>query len=218
MDYKELKALFEAHQDLENALAMAKYMRNQFRFYGLKTADRRALYKGFLKEAKKKQIPDWQLLNQCYEDSHRELQYFVYDYLLALNKYLTYEDIAHIRHYIKNKPWWDTIDFLCKVIGSIGLRDDRVSPLMLSWSQDEDFWIRRTSIEHQLGLKEETDRDLLEKILLNNFGSQEFFINKAIGWALRDYSKTNPDWVRRFIEKYGNQMSSLSVKEGSKYL
>jgi len=89
---------------------------------------------------------------------------------------------------------------------------------MLKWSVDEDFWVRRVAIDHQLGRKEKTNTDLLEKILTNNFGSKEFFINKAIGWALRDYSKTNPDWVRYFIGKYKNKMDKLSIREGSKYI
>ena len=89
---------------------------------------------------------------------------------------------------------------------------------MLEWSRDEDFWLRRLAIEHQLLQKEETDVQLLEQILINNLNQTEFFINKAIGWALRDYSKTNPDWVREFIEKYKDRLSKLSIKEGSKYL
>lgn len=89
---------------------------------------------------------------------------------------------------------------------------------MLEWSRDEDFWLRRLAIEHQLLQKEETDVQLLEQILVNNLDQFEFFINKAIGWALRDYSKTNPDWVLEFIEKYKDRLSKLSIKEGSKYL
>jgi hypothetical protein len=104
------------------------------------------------------------------------------------------------------------------IIGDIGLKDKRVDELMLKWSVDEDFWVRRVAIDHQLGRKEKTNTDLLEKILTNNFGSKEFFINKAIGWALRDYSKTNPDWVRYFIGKYKNKMDKLSIREGSKYI
>ena len=73
---------------------------------------------------------------------------------------------------------------------------------MLEWSLDEDFWLRRIAIDHQLGRKEKTNTALLEKILVNNLGSREFFINKAIGWSLRDYSKTDPEWVRDFIRTY----------------
>lgn len=89
---------------------------------------------------------------------------------------------------------------------------------MLEWSLDDDFWVRRVAIDHQLCRKEKTNTELLEKILVNNFGSDEFFINKAIGWSLRDYSKTNPEWVRAFVEKHADRMSKLSVKEAGKYI
>ena len=89
---------------------------------------------------------------------------------------------------------------------------------MLKWSKDEDFWVRRIAIDHQLCRKEKTNTELLEKIIVNNFGSNEFFINKAIGWSLRDYSKTNPKWVKEFVEKYKDKMDKLSIKEASKYI
>ena len=89
---------------------------------------------------------------------------------------------------------------------------------MLEWSLDDDFWVRRVAIDHQLCRKEKTNTELLEKILVNNFGSDEFFINKAIGWSLRDYSKTNPEWVRAFVEKHAVRMAKLSVKEAGKYI
>lgn len=89
---------------------------------------------------------------------------------------------------------------------------------MLAWSKDDDFWVRRVAIEHQLLHKDKMNVKLLNAILENNLGSSEFFINKAIGWALRDYSKTNPDWVKNFISKHHNELATLSIKEGSKYL
>lgn len=89
---------------------------------------------------------------------------------------------------------------------------------MLDWSKDNDFWVRRIAINHQLSRKEQTDTNLLETIIINNFGSDEFFINKAIGWSLREYSKTNPKWVREFVNKYQSKMSKLSIKKASKYI
>ena len=216
--YLEIKKLFEQNEDKENAIAMAKYMRNLFEFYGLATPKRKKLYKDFLKEEKKNKKVDWEFLDKCYLDSHREFQYLVSDYLITMNDYLTYDDIPKIKKYVKTKQWWDTIDFLDRVIGEIGLKDNRVNDLMLEWSCDNDFWVRRVAIDHQLCRKEKTNTELLEKILVNNFGSDEFFINKAIGWALRDYSKTNPLWVREFINKYKDKMSNLSIKEASKYI
>ena len=216
--YGEIKQRFESMEDKENASSMSKYMRNLFIFYGLPTPKRKALYKDIIKEEKKQKKIDWEFLDQCYEDEHREFQYVVCDYLIAMNDFLTYEDIPKIKKYAQTKQWWDTIDCLDRVIGEIGLRDQRVDTLMIEWSKDDDFWIRRIAIDHQLCRKEKTHTELLEKILVNNFGSDEFFINKAIGWSLRDYSKTNPDWVSAFIDKYKDQMDKLSIKEASKYI
>ena len=110
------------------------------------------------------------------------------------------------------------IDGLDRIVGNIAFKDERIDDLMLEWSKDEDYWVRRIAIDHQLCRKEKTNTELLEKIIVNNFGSNEFFINKAIGWSLRDYSKTNPKWVKEFVEKYKDKMDKLSIKEASKYI
>lgn len=216
--YMDIKEEFEKNRDEENAVKMAAYMRNLFPFYGLATPKRKAVYKDFLKDEKKKRVVDWELLDKCYEDEYREFQYFVMDYLVAMQKFLTYDDVPRIKKYIKSKQWWDTIDGFDRIVGNIAFIDDRINDLMLEWSKDEDFWIRRIAIDHQLCRKDKTNAELLEKILINNFGSSEFFINKAIGWSLRDYSKTNPQWVRDFVEIHKKEMDKLSVKEASKYL
>ncbi len=216
--YSELKKRFAENKSDEQAKQMAKYMRNQFAFYGLKTPVRRSVYRDFLKAEKRKARIDWDFLDMCYEDGYREFQYLVYDYLLALNEYVSYEDIFKIKKYIVNKSWWDTVDSLDKVIGNVSVRDDRVKNLMEEWSKSDNIWVRRTAIQHQLTLKDKTDVGLLETIIVNCLGTDEFFVNKAIGWALREYSKTNPDWVRNFIENHKDDMSKLSIREGSKYI
>ena len=216
--YTDIRKRFEESADRENAVKMAKYMRNLFSFYGIPTPRRKKLYRDILKEEKKRKTVDWKFLNQCYMDEHREFQYLAADYLIALNDFLVYDDIPKIRKYVKEKQWWDTIDCLDRVIGDIGLRDKRVDELMLEWSTDGDFWVRRIAIDHQLLRKEKTNTALLEKIIVNNLGSDEFFINKAIGWSLRDYSKTDPEWVRAFLDKYGERMDKLSVREAGKYI
>jgi 3-methyladenine DNA glycosylase AlkD len=216
--YLELQEQFDKHRDNEKAVQMAAYMRNLFLFYGLPTPKRRALYKEFLKEEKRQMVIDWHLLDRCYEDEHREFQYFVIDYLVAMQKRLTFDDVPRLKKYIKAKQWWDTIDGLTGIVGNIAFVDERMDELMIEWSTDEDVWVRRIAIDHQLHRKDQTNIRLLETILVNNFGSSEFFINKAIGWSLRDYSKTNPDRVRNFIERYKDQMDPLSVREASKYL
>lgn len=216
--YTELKERFERNRDEENAVNMAAYMRDLFPFYGLPTPTRRAVYKELLRAEKREKVIDWDLLDKCYADEHREFQYFVYDYLSAMSGVLVYDDISRIEKYIRGKQWWDTIDFLSKVVGEIGRKDERVDDLMTAWSEDGDLWVRRTAILHQLGRKEKTNTRLLETVIENNLGSHEFFVNKAIGWALRDYSKTDPDWVRAFVQMHKGEMDKLSVKEAGKYL
>lgn len=216
--YSEIKKLFKEQENRENAIKMAAYMRNLFKFYGLQAPDRKAIYQDYIKTDQASGEIDWHFLNACYEDEHREFQYLVIDYLSAMKKKLTYEDIGRIYPYVKTKQWWDTIDGFDRIIGGIAFTDARVNELMLTWSTDEDLWIRRIAIDHQRCRKEKTNVELLETIILNNLGSREFFINKAIGWSLREYSKTNPDRVRAFIARHKDKMSSLSIREGSKYI
>lgn len=216
MNIEGLKKNFEKRVNEDNAIQMAKYLRNQFVFYGLKSPARRDAYHQILKD-EKKQI-DWDLLDQAWNDKHREMQYFVCDYLLAMEKYVSYDDLFKIEHYVRTKQWWDTIDSLMKLYGYVGLKDQRVDQLMLDWSKDPDKWVRRVAIEHQLLRKDRINTALLSQILENNLESDEFFINKAIGWALRDYSKTNPEWLSDFIDGNYNHLAKLSITEGSKYL
>ena len=196
---------------------MSAYMSNQFPFLGIATPVRRELSREFLK-SKSKNMVDWEFVFKCWEQPEREFQYLAMDYLNKVANALTSLDIPNLHKLIVTKSWWDTIDGLDVIVGNIALRYPEINSTLLAWSVDENFWLRRIAIDHQLMRKNKTDTALLEKILVNNLGQTEFFVNKAIGWALRDYSKTNPDWVRGFLEKYGERMSPLSVKEASKYI
>lgn len=218
LKYSELKQRFEQDANPELAAQMAAYLRNQFAFYGYQTAGRKRVYHRLIMQEKQQKRIDWQLLEQCWADPHREMQYFVCDYLIRMEKFLTFADLPRIERFVRSKQWWDTIDSLIKPIGQLGLRDHCVDELMLRWSLDPDFWVRRVAIEHQLLRKDKMNINLLAEIIENNFGSKEFFINKAIGWALRDYSKTNPRWVQQFIDDHRTALAPLSIREGSKYL
>ena len=201
----------------EDAIHMKAYMKDQFEFLGVKTPIRRQISKIFFKKSHKSTI-DWKFINQAWENPYREMQYVVLDYLQLKQTSLASNDLTKVKKLAQTKSWWDTIDFLCRSVGYICLHYPETKKIVLDWSTDEDIGLRRLAIEHQLLQKEQTDVQLLEQILINNLNQTEFFINKAIGWALRDYSKTNPDWVREFIEKYKDRLSKLSIKEGSKYL
>lgn len=216
--YDGLKRAFERAGNAEKAKQMSAYMRNMFTFYGVPTPERRVCCKSLMRDARKTEYIDWELLEACWADEHREMQYFVCDYLDALQERLSFDDVPRLERFVRSKQWWDTIDALDAIIGRIGMRDKRIDALMLEWSVAPDFWVRRVAIDHQLDRKERTDTALLEAVIVNNFGSREFFINKAIGWSLREYSKTDPQWVADFIARHKDEMSPLSVREGSKRL
>ena len=218
MDFNKLYEEMIRHKNEEQAQKMSKYMLNKFEYIGIKTPERREIFKNFFKEYKNEEKIDWEFVNKCWENKYREFQYIAADYLKNMKDKLTIDDIPKLKQLILKKSWWDTIDNLDMTIGTLALKDSNVNKILLEWSIDENIWLRRIAIDHQLLRKEKTNTELLEKILKNNLGQAEFFINKAIGWALRDYSKTNPEWVKNFIEKNRENMAKLSIKEASKYL
>ena len=218
MDFNKLYEEMIRYKNEEQARQMSKYMLNKFEYIGIKTPERREIFKNFFKEYKNEEKIDWEFVNKCWENKYREFQYVAADYLKNKKDKLTIDDIPKFKQLILKKSWWDTIDNLDMTIGALALKDSNVNKILLEWSLDENIWLRRIAIDHQLLRKEKTNTELLEKILKNNLGQNEFFINKAIGWALRDYSKTNPEWVKNFIEKNKEKMAKLSIREASKYL
>lgn len=200
------------------AESMSKYMQDKFRFLGVRGATRTEIYKKYFPDARKTKNIDWDFVESYWNKEEREFQYVVVYYLKAMQKFLKREDISRLKYLIVTKSWWDTVDLLAKVVGSLVIRIEGYDQIMLEWSKDSNIWLKRVAILYQLSLKEKVDKQVLERILVNNLGDSEFFINKAIGWALRDYSKSNPEWVREFIEKNKNGMANLSLREASKYL
>ena len=217
MSLTDLLVELEAAKDSKNVGPMEAYMRHQFFFLGIAAPERNALYKKYFPKAKKK-IIDWNFVDTCWEKESREYQYVAANYLKAMQSYLTENDLPKLERLVVTKSWWDTVDILDRVVGSLVYGRPELEEIILKWSRSDNIWLRRVAIDHQLLRKEMTNVQLMEKILLHNLNQTEFFINKAIGWALRDYSKTNPTWVAGFIEKNQERMADLSIKEASKYL
>lgn len=209
---------FEETRNELLAESMSKYMQDKFRFLGVRGATRTEIYKKYFSDARKTKTIDWDFVESCWNKEEREFQYVVVYYLKAMQKFLKREDISKLKYLIVTKSWWDTVDLLAKVIGSLVIRIEGYDQIMLEWSKDSNIWLRRVAILYQLSLKDKVDEIILDKILVNNLGDNEFFINKAVGWALRDYSKFNPEWVREFIKKNKDNMANLSIREASKYI
>lgn len=210
-------ALLQHAANSDKAIEMAAYMKNQFDFLGIPTPLRRKLCKSLF-QAAKSQVPDWDFVEDCWTNPYREMQYIAMDYLNVVSKQLTPQDLPRIELLITRKSWWDSTDALDKVVGNIYLNFPEIRPQLIRWSQHDNIWLRRVAIDCQLSLKQQTDKALLSEIIQNNFGQSEFFINKAIGWALREYGKTNPDWVKNFVQQHREKMAPLSVREALKRL
>lgn len=219
--------LYQA-QNQTNRAPMEAYQRNQFSFLGIKAGSRRKLTQDLIQQEKRlskekakagnHQVIKWTWIYQLWDLPEREFQYFACDYLQAMEKYLTIHDLDKLEYLITHKSWWDSVDALVKRIGTLQLKNMIVKSQMLAWAQDQNFWKRRAAILHQLALKESTDKDLLAKIIKENFGQKEFFVNKAIGWSLREYAKVNPQWVLDYVKTNNNNLAALSIKEATKYL
>ncbi|SEQ54309.1 DNA-7-methylguanine glycosylase [Virgibacillus subterraneus] len=217
MEY--LIRLFEENQDLEQAIPMKRYMKDKFPFLGIKTPERRAIMKKFYNESGILKEPfQKEFVLMLWKKEEREFQNAALDYIDRSLKKLEKDDIYFIEHLITTKSWWDTVDMLAqKPVGEIARNNpDVISETIEGWAYGDNLWLRRTAILFQLKYKSETDDKLLYRYIKQNKDSKEFFIQKAIGWALREYSKTNPKSVKQFISE--NKLAKLSVREGSKYL
>ncbi|MBY0123384.1 DNA alkylation repair protein [Bacillus sp. S/N-304-OC-R1] len=211
--------LFEQNRDPEKAIPMENYMKNHFPFLGIKSPERKVLVRQFFEESgilKQDFQPDFILA--LWDMEEREYQYAAMDYIDKVSKKLGKNHLALMEHLVVTKSWWDTVDFLAaKPVGIIAAKHPEViTETIESWAYGDHLWLRRTAILFQLKYKERTDEKLLYRYIEQNKDSKEFFIRKAIGWVLREYSKTSPDSVRSFIQS--TSLPSLSVREGSKYI
>lgn len=220
MTYVErLTRIFESNRNDENAGPMEKYMKNHFPFLGIKSPRRMELEKQFFNESGMVKEPfNRQFVLQLWDKPEREYQYTALAYIGKYLKKLEKRDLPFIEQLITSKSWWDTVDALSpKAVGAIAKRHPEVIKETIDlWAGHENFWLRRAALLFQLKYKVDTTEELLYSYILKNADSKQFFIQKAIGWALREYSKTNPLSVKEFIA--GNTLAPLSVREGSKYI
>nr|BFE75117.1 hypothetical protein GCM10020092_084180 [Actinoplanes digitatis] len=155
----------------------------------------------------------------CWELEEREYQYFACDWLRRHVAVPGPDFLATARMLITAKSWWDTIDPLAtRFVGGLVRRHPELSARMDAWSADENKWLIRTALLHQLHYGAETDTDRLFGYCTRQAGHPDFFVRKAIGWALRHYARTDPDAVRRYLAQHRDVLSPLSVREAAKHL
>lgn len=217
-EIEQLTAMFEEHRNDDNAGPMKKYMKDHFPFLGIKSPLRKELEKQFFKETGiLKEEFNKDIVEGLWDKDQREYQYTAITYIGKFIKKMPKDTILLLERLITTKSWWDSVDSIAPLVGELARKyPELVEENINHWSIHDNFWLRRASILFQLKYKNETNEALLYKYMVKNADSKEFFIQKAIGWALREYSKTNPESVKAFIE--GNELAPLSIREGSKYL
>jgi 3-methyladenine DNA glycosylase AlkD len=198
---------------------MKQYMRNQFEYFGIQTPELQKIFRTRLSSFGTPEIEDMDsMVRDLWKQPEREFQHCG---MYLLDKRLTRLDPSHIpllEHCITTRAWWDTVDHLATHQVAYLFRHYPAARKgsIRKWDPSDNIWLNRSALLFQLKYKQHTDAALLFRLVENHAGSEEFFIQKAIGWALREYSKTAPEEVRAFIE--GTELKALSRREALKHL
>ena len=214
-----LESEFQAQADPDIAAAQKAYLKDQLDAFGIKTPDRRAIQKPYLV---REYLPPKEELESIvrilWVKPQREFHYFAQELVEKYLRQLERKDLSLLTYMITHQSWWDTVDMIAtKLVARYFLmypeeRDVQVQ----AWLDSDHLWLQRTAILFQLHYKEKLDTDFLQLVITSLLGSREFFINKAIGWILRHYSRVNPEWVQAFVEE--TPLAPLSRREAMKYL
>jgi 3-methyladenine DNA glycosylase AlkD len=211
---KKLETEFKKKRNVEIAAEQKAYMKNQFEFYGLTAKVRREIQKQFF--IKKHLPPKSELsviVKTLWEKPQREYQYFAQELAFKYIRQLESKDITLFEYMVTHKSWWDTVDFIAvKLIGQYFITfPNQKDKYITKWLKSNNIWLQRSALLFQLKYKKNTDTELLSSTVNSLLNTKEFFINKAIGWVLREFSKTNPKWVIEFVNK--TELNPLSKKE-----
>jgi 3-methyladenine DNA glycosylase AlkD len=210
---------FEASRNEKRAEGAKKYLKGQFEFLGLDAKTRRNIQREFIRDKGFPAPEKWEeFAMYLWKLPEREYQHAVIDILHKREKQLRKEDITWIEKLITKKSWWDTVDGLSTwICGAYFLKfPSEINTVTGRWSESNNIWLQRASLIFQLKYKTNTDTALLAAYIETLSSHKDFFIRKAIGWTLREYSKVNPEWVRNFVEI--QPISGLSYREATKYI
>ena len=224
-----VRAALADRGDPARAAQQQAYMKSELPFVGLGAPALKALLRPLLAEHRLVDRALWQdAVQELWDDATHREEWYAAIALLRHRHYRRWLDpdlVPLLDHLVRTGAWWDVVDELAgHVVGQV-LLDHRAAttPVVQAWSVDPDsLWIRRTAVLAQLRHGPDTDTDLLEQVLVANLDDtaygREFFVRKALGWALRQHARTDPAWVRRFVQVHDRRLSGLSRREALKHL
>jgi len=210
-----------AAADPAKAGPMAAYMKTDMPFYGVQKAGRTPIMRRLKREFSPQDRAEYgEAVFALWRLPHREEKYLALSYARAFDEFIVFGSMPLYEQMVTEGAWWDLVDEVASwLVGRVLLKErNRTEPVVRSWIPSGDMWLKRTSIICQLKHKADTDTSLLADACTANLPDGEFFIRKAIGWALREYAKTDPDWVRGFVADHRAEMSGLSCREATKHL
>lgn len=218
----QVRAALAAHADPERAAGHQRYLRSTMPFHGLTAPQRRLVTRPLLEAHRLAAREEWEsTIRRLWDEAtHREERYTAIE-LLRHRAYRGWRDtglVPLLEHLITTGAWWDLVDATTPVVGEILRAEPGFASQLRDWSRSQDLWLRRASIIGQLDSKGRTDVALLQDCLDANLGDREFFIRKAIGWALRQHARVDPAWVRTYVATRRTRLSPLSVREALKHL
>lgn len=216
----ELEKSFKATANPIIASSQSKYMRGLFPFFGIPKPQRSEIEKALLQKYPIKNTQELSLvLLELWKKTEREFHYTALSIAQKHKKFYIPDLFSIFTKMIQTHSWWDSIDTIGPhLLGSFLPIYPQYLPYMDEWIAQEGLWLKRASLLHQLRWKEKTDQEKLFSYCRICSGDKRFFIRKAIGWVLREYSKTNQEAVKKFLASYGHELSALSHKEARKYL
>ncbi len=210
---EQIKILFEEKRDAAYAEQSKAYLLHQFPFIGLRAAERRNIIKGLFTG---QPLPDMEsvetLAKELWALPERDYHHAAIHTIAFHKKLWQPETIQLLEYGITHNSWWDTVDTIVADCAShLLLKFPINTPTTTAWNQSNNLWLQRSSIIYQKGYRHKTNEHLLTKHILTHIESKEFFLQKAIGWALRSYAETNPQWVLEFVNRY--PLAALSKRE-----
>ena len=207
--------------DRAKAIPMAAYMKTDMPFYGVPKPGRVPIAREVKARFPPADAEDYRrMVLALWGLPHREEKYLAIGYAWTFRKHVVFSQVDLFERMIVEGAWWDFVDELASpIVGKIVLEDRLVMrPVLEEWVDGPDMWLRRTAILCQNRHKDQTDKAMLFDFCLRRSAEKEFFIRKAIGWALREYARTQPDEVRRFLAEHGDRLSGLSRREAARHL
>jgi 3-methyladenine DNA glycosylase AlkD len=219
----DLRQALAEHADPDRAPDMQRYMKSALPFRGLTSPVLRATVRPLLSRVPAARADREATIRLLWDEAaFREERYAALALLEArpLRGWRDPDLVPLVEHLVRTGAWWDLVDQIAgRTVAPMHREQPRqMRPVVLAWSRHEDLWLRRTAVLSQLGSKAATDRDLLAQVVLANADRTEFWLRKAIGWALRDLARTDPGWVRAFLATHGDRLSALSRREAAKHL